>query len=84
MIVYDRNKSVGPISHGLAPLEIEEKPAEIRESKDALYKRAAEPVAAFRGLESHRKQGKVPCKYYAGIRIECALQACSQRGHDGV
>ena len=73
-----------PIPHGLAPLEIEEKPTEIREPKDALYERTAELVTALRGLKSHRKQGQVPCKHYAGIRIGCALQACSQQGHDGV
>ena len=84
MIVCDRNKVVGPIPHGLAPLEIKHKPTEIREPKDTLYERAAELVAALRGLESHRKQGQVSCKHYAGKRIGCALQACSQRGHDGV
>ena len=80
MIVCDRNRVVGPIPHGLAPLEIKEKPTEIREPKDALY----ELVAALRGLESHRKQGQFPCKHYADIRTGCALQACSQREHDGL
>ena len=84
MVVCDRNKAVGPIPHGLAPLEIKEKPVEIREPKDALYERTAELVSALRGLESHRKQGQVPCKHYADIRIGCALQSCFQRGHDGV
>ena len=56
MIICDRNKVVGPIPHGLAPLEIEEKSTEIREPKDALYVRAAELDAALRGLKSHRKQ----------------------------
>ena len=70
--------------HGLAPLEIKEKPTEIREPKDALYERAAELVSTLRGLESHRKQGQVPCKHYSGIRIGCGLESCSQRGHDGV
>ena len=82
--VCDRNKVAGPIPHGLAPLKIKEKPTEIREPKDALYERAAELVSALRGLESHRKQGQVPCKHYAGIWIGCALQSYSQRGHDGV
>ena len=84
MVICDRNKVVGPIPHGLAPLEVKEKPTEIRDPKDALCERAAELVTALRGLKIHRKQGQVPCKYYAGIRIRCALQVCSQRGHDGV
>ena len=84
VIACDQNKVVGLIPHGLAPLEIKEKPTEIREPKDALYERAAELVSALRGLESHRKQAQVPCQHNAGIRIGCALQACSQRGHDGV
>ena len=84
VIVCDQNKVVGPIPHGLAPLEIKEKPTEILEPKDALYERAAELVSALRGLESHREQGQVPCQHDAGIRIGCALQACSQRGNDGV
>ena len=84
MVVRDRNKVVGPIPHGLAPLEIKEKPTEIRKPKDALYERAAELVSALLRLESHRKQGQIPCKHYAGVRIGCALQSCSQRGHDGV
>ena len=66
------------------PLEIKEKPTEIREPKDALYERAAELVCALSGLESYRKQGQVPCKHYASIRIGSRFQACSQRGHDGV
>ena len=84
MTVCDRNKVVGPIPHDLNPLETKEKPTKIWEPKDALYERAAELVSTLRVLESHRKQGQVPCKHYAGIRIGCALQACSQRGHDGV
>ena len=71
VVVCDRNEVVGPISHGLAPLEIKEKPTKIREPKDALYERAAELVSALCGLESHRKQGQVPCKHYAGIQIRC-------------
>ena len=57
LVVRDRNKVVGPIPHGLAPLEIKEKPTKIREPKDALYGRAAELVSALRSLESHRNQG---------------------------
>ena len=83
MIVCYRNKVVGPIPHGLAPLETNEKPTEIRKPEDALYERAAELVAALRGLKSHRKQGQVPFKHYAGIRIRCRLQACSEGGHNG-
>ena len=82
--VCDRNKVVGPIPHGLAPLGIKEKSVDIQEPKDALYERAAELVAALRGIESHRKQDQVPCKHYAGIWVGCVLQAGSQRGHDGV
>ena len=64
--------------------KLKEKPTEIREPKDALYERAAELVSALRGLESHHKQGQVPCKHYAGIQIGLAVQSFSQRGHDGV
>ena len=84
MVVCDRSKVVGLIPDGLAPLEIKEKLTEIPEPKDALYERAVELVAALRGLESHRKRGQAPYKHYAGVWVECVLQACSQRGHDGV
>ena len=84
MIVCDPNKVVGPVLHGLTPLEMKEKPNEIWEPKDALYERATERVAVLRGLESHRKQDHVPYKHYAGIRVGCSLYVCSQRGHSGL
>ena len=75
---------VDPIPHGLTPLEIKEKSTQIREPKDALYEHATELVAMLCGLESHRIQGQVPCKYCAGIRVVCVFQACSPWEHDGI
>ena len=68
---------VDRFSHGLAPLEIKEKPTEIWEPKDALYERATELVATLRGLESLRKQNQVPCKHYACTDRMCVASVLS-------
>ena len=47
------------VSYGLSPLEIEQKTAAVRESKDALDKGAREFVSTLRSTERCREQSDV-------------------------
>ena len=71
--VCDQTKVVGPIPHGLAPLEIKEKPSEIREPKDALYEHAAELVTALRGPKAivNRARSRASTTRVYGSDVYC-------------